>query len=185
MNNGNGVHSIPSAPIERQRQLRGKEGAPEMVEPVRVTTMAMLNQCWPYVCPRLEWIKRKDKSAGHWSPEHIRFYIQEGLLNPAIRYPVELYVALDKEGVIYGFLAGAVKIDPYIQIPLTYHIWALWLNRAMIERMMPWFDGMVRERGLTGATFESGRIGWMGAIRKLMESGFYCHQYVYRKEIRP
>lgn len=181
MINGNGAHHISTNALASP--VRWKDTVPESLRPVRVENIAMLMECWPYVRPRLAWIKEKDKSCGNWTPEHVRFYIQEGLLNPTIRFPVELYLALDERAMIHGFLAGSVVVDPYINVPLKYHIWALWLNRAGINKLLPWFEDMVRQRGLTAIDFETGRLGWMGVTRKLMRSGFYCHLYTFRKEI--
>jgi len=156
---------------------------PESVKVVRVSSMPMLIECWPWVKERLETIKKKDKTCGHWLPEHIRHMVQEGITNRTVRYPVELYLALDESSIIHSFLVGYTKFDPYINVPLTYHIWVAWLNRKGIEQLTPWLDQMCKDRGLTSIEFESGRFGWMGALRKAAKSGFYVKQTVYRKEL--
>ena len=185
--NGNGaVTSDASSMIEepiRTKRTRWRNTVPASTRLIRVTTTRGLMECWAYVKERLEIIKKKDKSCGHWLPEHIRHMVQEGIVNSAIRYPAELYLALDGDTNIHGFVVGYTKIDPYINLPLTYHIWITWGNRDGVVRFIPWLEELCRERGLTGVEFESGRFGWMGALRKLPDSGFYVKQTIYRKEV--
>ena len=160
-----------------------RETLPVLTKVVHVTTSQGLTECWPYVKERLNIIKKKDKSSGHWLPEHIRHMVQEGFLNPAIRYPVELHLALDDNVAIHGFIVGYTKLDPYINLPLTYHIWVGWGSREGIARFIPWLEAMCKERGLTAVEFESGRFGWMTALSKMPKSGFYLKQTIYRKDI--
>ena len=178
--NGNGNGAMHIEPI---RRTAWRDSIPDAMKVVQVKNVRMLMECWPYVSERIAIIKKKDKNCGNWQPQHVRHMVQEGFSNPAIRYPVELHLALDESGVIYGFIVGYVKIDPYINLPMTYHIWLGWLNRQGIERFAPWLKQRCWEQGLTGVEFESGRFGWMGTLKKLMAAGFVIKQTVYRMEI--
>lgn len=179
--NGNGYHLAPQFPTKRDNLW--KDSAPDSVQPVKVTSVEMLNEVWPYVRPRLERIKKKDKAAGNWVPEHVRLAIVQGMAKPPTSM-VELFVGLDPEGNIHGFIVTVVRVDYYLNLPWTLYIWCGWLNRKLIKQLTPWLEKLARERGLTGIEFESGRFGWMGSIRKLMNAGFYCKHYTYRKEVR-
>lgn len=179
--NGNGLHSVPQSPTTRE--VLWDQSAPDSVRVVKVTTPKMLAEVWPWVRQRLERIKKKDKSAGNWTSEHVRFALLQGMAKPPGSL-VELFLAVDEGTVIRGFIVTVVRIDQYLNIPWTLYIWLGSLNRGLMRRFLPWLEEMARERGLSEIKFESGRFGWMGTIGHLPESGFYCESYTFTKELR-
>jgi hypothetical protein len=138
----------------------------------------MLAECWPWVKERLQRIKEKDRSAGHWLPEHVRHRVLQGLFGQSM---VELYLAVDDDQVLYGFIVTDTLVDPFVNVPLTLWVWAGWGNRAMI-RLLPWLVDLAKKRGLTGIEFDSGRVGWARTILSERMS-FTLKKMVYRMEL--
>ena len=182
MNNGTNGHVEPTPKIVyRSGKPRWQKTVPDSVRPVKVNSIEMLTDVWPYVRDRLEVIKKKDKSTQHWLPEHVRHAVMQGLFGQNM---TELYVALDTDNSIYGFIVTEVLFDRFVNIPLTLWIWVGWLNREMIDRMTPWLEKIAKERGLTRIEWDSGRFGWLGTVSQLKTAGFRLVKQGFRKEIR-
>lgn len=154
---------------------------PPDVQPEKLATYDEIAKCWPWIRDRLEVIKKKDATgSGHWLPEHIRHQAMLGLGGGST---CEIFVAR-QGGVLYGFGVTEVLIDRYVQVPMTLHIWAGWLNKTMINKFIPFFDNLARARGVRRITFETGRFGWHGTVKALADGGFAPSTIVYAREVR-
>ena len=106
----NGSNYQASAILPPANHLLWRDEAPDNIRVVRVNNVVELNACWPWVKERLEIIKKKDKSAGNWIPEHVRHLL---ILQFSNNSRVELYLAVENEtNVLHGFIVTNVLIDP-------------------------------------------------------------------------
>lgn len=148
---------------------------------VKVENAKMLAQCWSYVEKGLENIKKKDEHAGNWIPKHVRMRIIQGFAKPP-QSMVELWLAVDVNNVMHGFIVTDTLVDPFLNLPWTLYIWAGHLNRKQMKRFAPWLKQLALDRGLANIEFDSSRLGWMGALRRMEGLSFQIktHRYSMR-----
>lgn len=125
---------------------------------VKVTDDETLFRHWPWLEARLKVIKKKDLSREHWTPAHIRQGIQNGFRGASV---VELWLGVNSESVVEGFVITTIRGDPYIQMPVALVAWMLWSNEKLTAQVLPQLEEIAKRRYLSRIEFPSGRKGWM------------------------
>lgn len=146
---------------------------------VKVKTEEELLRHWPWLLARLKVVRKKDVSRDeHWTPDHVREAIRRGFWGQT---SVELWLGIDPEGVIEGFVVTSVKIDPFINIPIALICWILWANETLTEQVLPQLEALAKRRYLPAIEFLSGRQGW---LKKAPRLGFKLAVMQFRKEVQ-
>lgn len=157
----------------------------EQLRMVHVTTMDMLVSCWPFVKNGIDRIKARDKSCGNWTHSHIFNAIRFGLPTAQPKTTaVELYLVVDAESRMKGFMVTTPKIDPFMNnVPIGIIVWLLYADYKMIVRFLPDLERMAKQNGGDTIEFQSGRLGWLRNFGRMKRLGFEVAQYTYRKAV--
>lgn len=144
---------------------------------VKVTDRETLYNHWPWLEARLKVVKKKDSSHEQWTPAHVREAILGGFMG---RTSAELWLGINTESVIEGFIITTVRADPFIQLPVALTAWILWANEALIKKAIPELEKIARSRYLPALEFFTTRQGWMV---KAGRYGFKLKVMSFRKEL--
>jgi hypothetical protein len=144
---------------------------------IKVTNDATLFQHWPWLEKRLNVVKRKDRSNEQWTPAHLRESVRKGFWGQS---SVELWLGVNDEGVIEGFILTTVRVDPFVNLPAALTAWVLWGNEALINRALPQLEEIAKNRYLTAIEFFTSRQGW---FKKASRFGFRLSLMQFRKEL--
>jgi hypothetical protein len=144
---------------------------------VKCPNPAVLKQHWPWIKDRLEIIKKKNKDLLKWTPKHVRQMILSGLGNLTTH---ELWFAVEEDGILRGFIISYVQNDPFVNLGDSLHVWLGFGNMKIIEKLLPEFEAIARDKDLEGIEFSSPRKAWALKIAKL---GFHMKTITYRKDL--
>ena len=120
--------------------------------------ISMLPHLWPWIKEGLLYIKHKNGQLVQWIPEHIRMEIQKGFANVGA---CECFIGHDADDdSIRGFLVAYPLNDPFINLALTWHVWMATLSWNVLDKVLPEFEHLARERGFTRWQWGSSRASW-------------------------
>lgn len=144
---------------------------------VKVTDQETLYRHWPWIEARMNVVKKKDRGHEHWTPAHVRQAILNGFRGASA---VELWLGVNSESEIEGFVVTTVRGDPFIQLPVSLVAWILWANESLMWKTLSQIEEIARSRYLPAIEFISSRAGW---IPKAAKFGFHVSVYNFRKEL--
>ena len=148
------------------------------VKLVQVTDDATLLRHWPWLAPRIALVRKKDKSMHErWTPEHVREAIRRGFSGQS---PAKLWLGVNSENVIEGFMVTTVRYDSFAQLPAALVVWVLWANGSLIERCLPHLEDIARNHYLENLEFIGTRKAW---IRKT-PPGFKLKLMIFSKKVK-
>ena len=113
----------------------------------------MLREAWPWLESKLEEIRKKDKEVDFWMTEHVWQMLLAGLQG---RSTYELWLAVNSDGVLEGFIVTYTRFNQYLNLPISMFVWLGWGKRVMSE-LLPELEAAARERHLKKIEFSSGR----------------------------
>jgi len=145
----------------------------------KVLTPDMLNTVWAWMRLGLERIKAKNAPEARWLPEHVRVEIQKGFLGQS---GTECFVAHDYDQVetLHGFLVAYPLIDPFVHLPLSWLVWMANIEFGVLDRVLPEFEQMARERGYLSWRWMTSRKGW---ARRAERFGARLVEFTIAKEL--
>jgi hypothetical protein len=147
------------------------------IKMIKCMNDAELYEHWPWLEARLKVVKKKDKTPEQWTPAHIREAIRQGFVG---RSSCELWLGVNPEGVIEGFILTTLRFDAFVNLPIAWTIWVIWANEALIERAMKQMTEIARSRFMPAIEFTTGREGW---LKKAPRLGFKLSVMNFRKEL--
>lgn len=144
-----------------------KENSGLAVNLIQVTDDKTLLQHWPWLKTRLALVRRKDKYAHEeWTPDHVREAIRRGFTGSS---PAKLFLGVNTEGVIEGFVVTTLRFDPFVGLPKALVAWILFANESLIDRCLPQLIEITKRHFLTRLEFLGSRKGW---YKKAARFGF-------------
>jgi hypothetical protein len=123
----------------------------------------MLREAWPWLEPKIEEIRKKDKESDFWTAEHVWQLLLAGLQG---RSTHELWLAIDSSTALRGFIVTYTIFNQHINLPVSMFVWLGWGKRSLIRELYPTLKGVARERHLKRIEFSSGRKGWLRAAAR-------------------
>lgn len=137
---------------------------------VQVTDDATLLRHWPWLYPRLKAARANDRSGfEQWTPEHVRESVRRGFMGQA---PTKLWLGVDQEGAIAGFIVTTVRYDVWVALPAALVAWVLWANQALVENCVDQLKAIARAHYLNRIEFIAARRGWWKKAGWLKRLGF-------------
>src|SRR5580765_2318893 len=102
---------------------------------VQITTHEGLLEVWGFVKKGIDRVKARDKNFGSLTHNQIFNAIRFGLPTAQPRTTgVELYVAIDAENRVKGFMITTPLVDPFRNgVPVGISVWFLYANYELIE----------------------------------------------------
>ncbi len=138
----------------------------------------MLVALWPWLRRGLVQIQQKNPPHAKWMPEHLRLEIIKGLAGQS---GTECFIAHDGDTeALHGFLIACPLIDPFVNLPLSWFVWMCNLAPGTLDRVLPEFEQMARDRGYRRWQWVTSRKGW---LRRAARFGAQMIEITISKEL--
>lgn len=124
----------------------------------KITSNDTLMTLWPWMREGLLYIKRRNSPQSLWLPEHVRLEIQKGFVGQS---SCECFIGhVGTDDTVLGFVVAYPLIDPFVNLPLAWHVWMGNLGWGNIMTLLPEFEELARARGYRRWQWGSARKSW-------------------------